>query len=75
MKQYKPWFDEECVIFLDQRTQAKMQCLQDPNHSNTDSLNNVRCEASRHFKNKKDYLKAKIEELETKRKIKNIRDL
>jgi len=36
----------------------------------------VRREASRHFRNKKkDYLKAKIEELKTNGKIKNIRDL
>jgi hypothetical protein len=41
-----------------------------------DNLNNVRCEASRHFRNKKkEYLKAKINELETNRKNKNIRDL
>jgi hypothetical protein len=24
-KQHKPWFDEECLGFLDQRKQAKMQ--------------------------------------------------
>ena len=47
--------------FLDQMKQAKMQWLQDPNQSNVDNLNNVRCEASRHFKNKKkEYLKPKI---------------
>jgi len=35
----------------------------------------LRCEASRHFRNKKkEYLKDKIEVLETKNKIKNIRD-
>ena len=39
-------------------------------------LNYVRCEVRSHFRNKKKaYLKAKIEELETKSKIKNIRDL
>ena len=44
--------------------------------SNVDNLNNVRCEANRHFRNKKKaYLKAKIEELETNSKIKNIRSL
>ena len=43
---------------------------------NVYNLNNVRCKASRHFRNKKKaYLKAKIEDLETNRKIKNIRDL
>jgi len=53
-----------------------MQWLQDPNQNNVDHLNNVRREARRHFrKNEKEYLKAKIEGLETNNKIKNIRDL
>jgi hypothetical protein len=39
-------------------------------------LNNVRRDASRHFRNKKKaYLKAKIEELETNSKLKNVRDM
>ena len=76
MKQHKPWSDEECLGILDQRKQAKMQWMQDPSHSNADSLNNVRRDAIRHFRNKKKaYLRAKIEELETNSKIKNIRDL
>jgi len=59
-KQHKPLFDKECVDFLDQRKQAKMQWIQDPSRSNIDNLNNVRCNASRHFRNKKKaYLKAK----------------
>ena len=53
-----------------------MQWVHDPSQSNVDNLNNVRREANRHFRNKKKaYLKAKIEELETNSKIKNIRDL
>jgi hypothetical protein len=53
-----------------------MQWLQDPNQSNLDKLNIARHEASRHFRNKKrEYLKAKINELETNRKNKNIREL
>jgi hypothetical protein len=53
-----------------------MQWLQNPNQSNVDNLNNVRREASRHFRNKKkEYLKAKMNELETNSKNKNIRDL
>jgi len=53
-----------------------MQWVQDPSQSNVGNLNNVRREAGRHFRNKKKaYLKAKIEELETHSKIKNIRDL
>ena len=44
--------------------------------SNVDNLNNIRREASRHFGNKKkEYVKAKIDELETNSKIKkNIGD-
>ena len=77
-KQHKPWFDKECVDFLDQRNQAKMQWIQDPNRSNVDNLNNIRVrrDASRHFRNKKKtYLKVKIEELEKNTKINNVRDL
>jgi len=48
-----------------------MQWVQDPSKSSVDNLNNIRCEASRHFrKKKKAYLKAKIEELENTSKIK-----
>jgi hypothetical protein len=48
-----------------------MQCLQDPNKSNVDNLNNVRRETRRHFRNKKkEYLQAKIDEIENKSEIK-----
>jgi len=33
LKQHKPWFDEECLGFLDQRKQAKMQWIHDPSES------------------------------------------
>jgi hypothetical protein len=60
-KQHKPWFDEECSKFLDQRKQAKMQWLQNPNQSNAGNLSIVRREASRDFRNKnKGYLKVKL---------------
>jgi hypothetical protein len=50
--------------------------LQDPNGINGDNLNNVRCEASRHFRNKKrKYRKDKINELAMNSKNKNIKDL
>jgi len=76
MKQHKPLCDEECLDFLDQRKQAKIQWVQDPSQCFVDNLNNVRHEASRHFANdKKACLKAKFEELETNSKIKNLRDL
>ena len=73
-KQHKPWFDEECLGFLDQGKRAKMQWVQDPCQSNVDNLNSVRREVSRHFRNKKkEYLRPKIEELEANSKIYNIR--
>jgi hypothetical protein len=37
-KQHKPQFDEEFSQSLDQRKQAKMQCLRDPNQSKVDNL-------------------------------------
>ena len=47
-----------------------MQWVQDPCQSNVDNLNSVRREVSRHFRNKKkEYLRAKIEELEANSKI------
>jgi hypothetical protein len=43
---------------------------------NEDNLSNVQWEASRHFRNKKrEYLKDKIDGLESNSKNKNIRDL
>jgi hypothetical protein len=45
-------------------------------HKQCINLNNVRPEATRHFRNKKkEYLKAQIDEIETNSKTKNIRDL
>jgi len=67
LKHRDPWCDEECLGFLDQRNHAKMRWLQDPQQSNLYNLKNVRREASKHFSNKKkEYLKAKIDELERK---------
>jgi hypothetical protein len=49
--------------------------LQEPSEINWDNLNNVRCEASRCFRNeKREYLKNKINELATNGN-KNISDL
>jgi hypothetical protein len=76
LQKHKPWFGEGCSELLEQRKQAKLQWLQDPREINGDNLNNVRNEASRHFRNKKrDCLNDKINELATNSKIKNIRDL
>jgi len=53
LNQNKPWFDEECLGFLDHRKRAKMQWIQDPSQSNVDILSNVRREVSRHVRDKK----------------------
>jgi len=36
LKQHKPWFEEECLGFLDQRKQAKMRWIQDTSQTNVD---------------------------------------
>jgi hypothetical protein len=53
LKKHKPQFDEGCSELLDQMKRAKLQWLQDPGEINGDSLNNIRSETSRHFRNKK----------------------
>jgi hypothetical protein len=61
---------------VDKRKQAKLQWLQDPSEANEGNLSDIRQEASRHFRNKRrEYLKDKINELESNSKNKNIRDL
>jgi hypothetical protein len=53
-----------------------LQWLQDPSEIKGDNLNDIRHEASKHFRNKqREYLKDKINELATNSKNKNIRDL
>ena len=52
LEQHKPWFDEECLHFLDERKQYKMQWVQDPSQRNVVNLNNVKPVASRHFRYK-----------------------
>jgi len=50
-----------------------MRWIHDSSQSNVDNLNNLRRVASRHFRNKKkEYLKTKIEELESNSKIRNV---
>jgi uncharacterized protein YaaR (DUF327 family) len=67
--------DEGWSKLFDQRKQSKLQWLQEPSELNGDNLNNVRCEARRHFRNKtREYVKDKINELATNSKSKNIRD-
>jgi hypothetical protein len=63
-------------IDTDQRKQAKLQWLQDTSEANEGNLNDIRREASRHFRNKKrKYLKDKINEIESNSKNKKFRDL
>jgi hypothetical protein len=54
LKKHKPWFDEGCSELLGQWKQSELQRLQDPNEINGDNLNNVRHDASRNFRNKKE---------------------
>jgi hypothetical protein len=57
----------------DRRKQAKLQWLQDPREANEDNPSDVRQEAKRHFRNKKrEYLKDKINKLESNSKNNNI---
>jgi 50S ribosomal subunit-associated GTPase HflX len=53
LRKHKTWFDEGCSKLLDQRKQFKLQWLQNQSEINGDNMNNVRCEVSRHFRNKK----------------------
>jgi hypothetical protein len=47
-----------------------------PSQINGNNLNNIRCGASRHFRNKnREYLNEKINEVVTNSKNKNVRDL
>jgi hypothetical protein len=53
-----------------------MLWLEYPNQNNVYNLNNVRYEASTHFrKKKKEYLKAKTDECETNSKVKKYQRL
>jgi hypothetical protein len=75
-KHRNPWFDEGCSKLVDQRKQAKLQWLQEPSEANEGNLSDVRREAIGHCRNKKrEYLKDKINGLESNSKNKNIRDL
>jgi len=74
-KQHKPWFDEECSHCTDQRKQTKVQRLLDQKGNNVDNLNNVMHDAIRYFRKNRDYLKDKINEVDTNSKNKNIRGL
>jgi hypothetical protein len=53
VKHNKPWFDDECSELIDQREQAKLQWLQNPNQTNRDNLQNIRSKTSRIFGKRK----------------------
>jgi hypothetical protein len=75
LKKRKPWFGEGCSELSDQRKCAKLQWLQDPSEIIGDNLNNVICEGSRHFRNKKmECWEDRINELAVNSKNKNVRD-
>jgi hypothetical protein len=76
LKHNKPWFDDECSKLIDQQKQAKVQWLQNPSQLKGDNLKNLRRETNRTVgREKREYLKGKINELETNNKNKNIKDL
>jgi hypothetical protein len=50
LKHNKPLFDYECSKLIDQRKQAKLQLLQNPNQISGDNLKNLRSETSRTFR-------------------------
>jgi hypothetical protein len=61
---------------VDRRKQAKLQWLQEPSEANEGNLSDIRREASRYFRNKiREYLKDKINEIESNSKNKDIRGL
>jgi len=47
VKEHKSLYDAEFSNVLDQREQAKLQCLQNPSQINEDNPNIVRCELGR----------------------------
>jgi hypothetical protein len=72
----KQWFDDKCSKLVDRRKQAKLQWLQDPSETSEGNLSDVRREGNRHFRNKKrEYLKGRINELESNCKNTNNREL
>jgi hypothetical protein len=74
-KHDKPRFNKECSKLDDRRQQAKVQWLQDSSEVNEDNLCNVGQETNRHFrKKKKEYLKDRINKLQSNSNNKNITD-
>jgi hypothetical protein len=74
LQQHKLWSDDDCSKLKDRRKQVKLQWLQNPSQVNENNIDNVRRETSSFQGQKREYLKNKINELETDSKNKNIRD-
>jgi hypothetical protein len=53
LKEHKPLFEARCSELLDQRKQAKLQWLQDQSEINGDNLSNIKHEANRHPRKKR----------------------
>jgi hypothetical protein len=76
LRKHKLWFDKGCSKLLDKRKGTKFLWLENPSEVNGDNVNNIRRDASRHFRNnKREYLKEKFNELATNSKKMNVRDL
>jgi hypothetical protein len=65
LKHNKPQFNYECSKLIDQQKQAKLQWLQNPSQINGDNLQDLRHETRN---KKREYLKGKINGLETNNK-------
>jgi hypothetical protein len=71
LKKHKPWFVEGCS-----KETSQVAVDTSSKQNKFESLNNIRCVASKHFKKEeRKYLKYKISELATNSKNKNIRDI
>jgi len=76
LKKHKPCFDKECSGFFRSKEAGRNTVDTGSKAKQCNNLNNVSREATRRFRNKRNgYLKAKLEELETNSKVKNIKDL
>jgi hypothetical protein len=72
LKHNKPWFDDDCSKLIDHGSRLSYNVCK----ISGDNLSSLRCGTRRTFRNKKkEYLRGKINELETNNKNKNIRDL
>ncbi|KAJ4435014.1 hypothetical protein ANN_23587 [Periplaneta americana] len=77
-KKKKQWFDEDCCIVVERRKQAKLKFLQDPVEEKRDTVIISMKDGKQVVRlgiKKRDYLKEKLNEVETNSKNKNIRDL